>query len=62
VKTITLILADEYDGAVLLTTLGTRKSDGKLRIATATFSVRNGDVIHFPKGANENKEELQYEM
>ena len=48
-KTVTLILADECDEVVSLTTFGTCKEDGKPKITTAAFSVKNGDVVRFPE-------------
>lgn len=48
-KVITLILADECDEIVALTTFGTCKEDGKPKITTAAFSVKNGDVVRFPE-------------
>lgn len=48
-KTVTLILADECDEAVSLTTFGTCKEDGKPKITTAAFSVKNGEVVRFPE-------------
>lgn len=48
-KTVTLILADECDEVVSLTTFGTCKEDGKPKITTAAFSVKSGDVVRFPE-------------
>ena len=48
-KTVTLILADECDEVVSLTTFGTCKEDGKPKITPAAFSVKNGDVVRFPE-------------
>ena len=55
-KTVTLILADECDEVVSLTTFGTSKKDGYPRICTGAFKVNHGDVVHFPGAIEEGKE------
>lgn len=58
-KTVTLILADECDEVVSLTTFGTCKEDGYPRICTGAFKVNHGDVVHFPEDITEGKEECE---
>ncbi len=55
-KTVTLILADECDEVVSLTTFGTSKKDGYPRICTGAFKVNHGDVVHFPDVVTEQKD------
>nr|DAN85530.1 MAG TPA: hypothetical protein [Caudoviricetes sp.] len=61
-KTVTLILADECDEVVSLTTFGTCKEDGKPKITTAAFSVKNGDVVRFPEDISIRSDELRCEI